>query len=139
MNLGCINVQSLIRKSVIIQNLIVECKLDVLAITETWHVGLDSVSLRCTAPVGFKCVDVPRPIRPSANVDSINFVNHGGVAIICRKFFSPQQRLTDMKMKTFELVGCMITSQCTQCFVVVICRPGSSAFLNYFSTSLPRF
>jgi len=37
-----------------------------------------------------------------------------------------------MKMKTFELVGCMITSQRNQCFVVVIYRPGSSAVSKQF-------
>ena len=81
---GCINAQSMNKKSIIIQNLIVDRKLDVLAITETWHEGLDSFSLRRAAPVGYKCIDVPRPILPNSNVDSSNFVNHGGVAIICR-------------------------------------------------------
>ena len=37
------------KKSIIIQNLIVDRKLDVLVITETWHEGFDSISLRRAA------------------------------------------------------------------------------------------
>jgi len=79
-------------------------------------------------------------------VDSINFVNHGRVAIIYSKEFATQQRLTDMKMKTFELVGCMITSQRTvlsaQRTVLSVLfwlytGQDQVRILNYFSTADP--
>jgi len=74
MVVGWLNVQSLRRKTDIVQQTITERSLDVLALTETWHNGHDDVCLRLSTPAGYAVVDVARTSGRG-----------GGVAVIYRR------------------------------------------------------
>jgi len=72
---GLLNARSIGNKSTTINSTIVERKLDMLLLTESWHTSHDDIALRRCVPAGFTYVDAPRPSDGSRQ-------NHGGVAAI---------------------------------------------------------
>ena len=75
MLIGWLNVQSLTNKTFIVNDLITERSLDVLALTETWHTDSNDVRLRLATPDGYAMVDAARQDGRGG----------GGVAVIYRK------------------------------------------------------
>jgi len=126
---GLLNAQSIGNKSTIISNVIVERRLDVLLLTETWHTAHDDVPLLRCVPPGYTHIDVPRPSDGSRQ-------NHGGVAAIitsqltCRVIPPPRQ------FRTFESVCFSATGSGQTVVNLLIYRPGSLAVTDIFFTEL---
>lgn len=58
--------------------------LNVLVFPETWHESSDSVAIRRLRGLGFNVVEAARALPASENLDSIHFVNHGGITVVFR-------------------------------------------------------
>ena len=83
--LGCVNARSVRNKAATICQTVVDKRLDLLLITETWHECSDSVCLKRMTPSGFQCVDVARPIPADTNIHTDALQNYGGLALIHRE------------------------------------------------------
>jgi len=71
MLVGWLNVQSLSPNKIDpVNELVADCSLDVLALSETWHSSSDDARLRLAMPAGYTVADAPRG---------------GGIAVIYRK------------------------------------------------------
>jgi len=75
LKVGWLNVQSLSNKTTVVYETIDDKRLDVIALTETWHRSSSDISLRLAAPPGFDVIDAVRESDPG----------HGGVAVIYRR------------------------------------------------------
>jgi hypothetical protein len=73
--------------------------LDVLFLTETLHES-DSVSIRRLRAENLHVLERARPQTASSKVDSLSYVNHGGVAIAASQNIQ-LTRLNTCKVKTF--------------------------------------
>jgi len=82
---GCLNTQSVSRKSALVCRTIDEANIDVMILTETWHECTGAVSLQKAVPDGFKCIDAARPLPSGTDVNRLLLQNHGGIAIIHRR------------------------------------------------------
>ncbi|CAJ1050928.1 LOW QUALITY PROTEIN: uncharacterized protein LOC116399339 [Xyrichtys novacula] len=60
LNLALFNTRSLTSKGLILQDFIMDNKLDFLFLTETWHKPLDYFSLNQATPTGYTYIDKPR-------------------------------------------------------------------------------
>jgi len=54
----------------------------IICLTETWHKDTDDVPIRRLRADGFQVLERERPIAATAATDTINYTNHGGVAIV---------------------------------------------------------
>jgi len=82
--LGCVNVCSLSNNSATLCHQIAEDQLDVLLVTETWHKCSGDVVLKRAAPVGYRCLEVARPLSDGASVLTDRAHIQGGLALIYR-------------------------------------------------------
>jgi len=82
LGLGGVNACSLSSKEAMLCRTIIDERLDVLVVTETWHDGPQSSSLKRATPPGY--IDAARSIQPGAAVNTVEFQNHGGLAILYR-------------------------------------------------------
>ena len=92
---GCVNACSANNKAATLSCTVVDERLDVLVITETWHEGPESMTLKRLIPPGFRCIEAARPIPPGAATDTVYFQNHGGLAIIYRDIVRFHKRTLD--------------------------------------------
>jgi len=69
---GCVNACS----AAPLSRAVVDERLDVLVITETWHEGPESTTLKRIATPGYQ--EAARPISPDAVTNTVDFQNHGG-------------------------------------------------------------
>ena len=136
LSLGCINARSVGNKAATLCRTIVDEQLDVLVITETWHECSESTELQRVTPANYKCIDAARPLPPDANVDTLTFHNHGGLAFIYRQSLKLQKRNVDATVTTFEfLCGFASTASCH--FILLgVYRPGSQALSTTFFDDL---
>ena len=58
--------------------------LDVLGISESWHEDSGDVCIARLRALGYNVIEEARPIPTGARVDSVDFINHGGVVILTR-------------------------------------------------------
>ena len=106
--IGCVNARSVGDKAATLCRTIADERLDVFAVTETWHE--DSQSLTRVTPPGYRCIDAARPISSDAAVNAVEFQNHGGLAFIYRDAIRFEKRTLDICVSTFEyLYGCATT------------------------------
>jgi len=95
---GCVNACS----GATLSRTVVDERLDVLVITETWHEGPEStIVIRLTPPV-YWCIEAARPIPPDAATNTVDFQNYGGLAFIHRHITRFQKRILDDSPSTFE-------------------------------------
>jgi len=69
---GCVNACS----AAPLSRAVVDERLDVLVITETWHEGPESTTLKRIATPRYQ--EAARPISPDAVTNTVDFQNHGG-------------------------------------------------------------
>lgn len=69
------------------RNLVQDHNIDASTLCKTWHEGADCVTIKQLQSLGFSVFETARPID-SRKSDSVNFVNHGVVAVIARHGFS---------------------------------------------------
>ena len=104
--------------------MIADCRYDVFVMTETWHESSGSMTLKRVTPPGYQCIDAARPIAPDAFTDTVDFVNHGGLAIVYRDAVKLRKKKLDISVSTFEfLCGYASTSagQFVTMIVVTMC------------------
>ena len=121
--MATLNSRSVVNKSAVINNHILENKIDILCITETWiNDGkfLNSLlpSLIPSNYVLSQYYGRPRPFR-------------GGVAIINHKSVHRTHVSTPV-FSTFECVGFVITSSNSSFKLFVVYRPPSSSMSTFF-------
>ncbi|MCI4436824.1 MAG: hypothetical protein JHC33_08470 [Ignisphaera sp.] len=141
-----VNVRSINKKSIIINDLISSNKLDFLALTETWHESSQSPSLISSTPVGYTFLDISRP--PNHPLSS-KHSSYGGVCIIYRNSFCSSFD-SNIKYSSFECLLAIFKSTSFKIALIVIYRPPSSScslFIDEFynlveyvySLSIPFF
>jgi hypothetical protein len=86
--------------------------------------------------LGLNVVDEARPIAASANLDKINFVNHGGVAILSRLNYRVSKLTNHGVYLSFEFACCRVSCGASQLILLTVHRPGSRTpkvtFFNEF-------
>ena len=123
-------------KGATLSHTIIDERLDILAVVETWHERSGSITLRRVVPAGFRCIDAARAITLDVETDSVEFQNYCGLAFIYRNNIRFQQRTFDVTVTMFEyLYGCATNPH--GCFVLLaIYRLGSQAVTASFFDDL---
>lgn len=142
MKVGSLNIRSIGKKSASVQSLLQSLHLDFLALQETWHDNVDSLSLRRAVPEGYAFTEAARQ-RSSSELDVAKdrTLSGGGVAVIYRLNYR-MKKLTALPMvQTFEYVGCRLSEPRESDVVIMsIYRPGSKKvsplFFSDFTTLL---
>ena len=110
-----------------------------LVVTETWHKGPQSSSLKRATPPGYHCIDAARPIQPGAAVNTVEFQNHGGLAILYREVVMLQKKVLDLDVSTFEyLCGGRLTRD-GQFVLLGVYRPRSQEVSSAFKKLATMF
>jgi len=133
---GCVNARSVGNKAAVLSRSIVDEHLDILVITETWHENSESSALKRVTPPGFQCIDAARPIPPGVLVDTVDFLNHGGLAFIYRSTVNFQKRSLDCHITTFEYLYGYASSGNSRFVLLGLYRPGSQALTALFFDEL---
>jgi len=130
--LATLNVQSLTKKHVLVSDLITAHDLDVLVVTESWHVSSSDVAVRRSAPAGYSFLDQPRSDRQG-----------GGLIIYHGNRFKAKRIELLQTPTTFEALVTSISSKHGPTILLAIYRPGSTPppalFFNELSTLLEQF
>jgi len=130
-----VNARSVGNKSALLCCMIVDSRLDLLLITETWHENSESVSLKRVTPTGFKCAEAARTL-PSACVHSLELQNYGGIALIYRSDFKVVRHQLDVTPSTFELLCISVATGSKSLLLLGVYRPGSKAVTAEFFDEL---
>src|SRR5260221_210 len=136
---GYINAQSIGNKSVLLQNAIVEHRLDVFSVVETWHETPDDLALQRITPDGFQCFDLPRPRGEHRDQACKRKAAGGGIALIVRDGFRCNILNFDFKARTYEFLAVMLTHNGVRTAVVTVYRPNnkdSAVFYDEFTRLL---
>ena len=99
-------------------------------LTET----IDTARLRS---LGFNVLETARLTDKKEN--SVNFVNHGGVAVIARQGFSIAKIDLKTKVITIEYLAVRVTSKGASSIVIVVYRPGSARPDTHFFSEFNKF
>ena len=128
-----LNTRSLKNKAALLHEYIVDHKVDIMALTETWLSpgDNDKIEINETTPVGYVFKHVPRNTRG------------GGVAVVHRKSFDLKSNVIN-KFKSFEYMDITLKSSSKSIRIIVLYRPppsganGStdSTFYGEFTTLL---
>ncbi len=133
---GCVNACSISNKSAVLCRTLVENRLDLLLITETWHESSHSVSLKRVTPAGFRCVDAARPLSADKNIHTTQLVNRGGLALIHHDSIKTVGQPLDLTATTFEHL-CVYASVGGDGFLLFgVYRPGSQPITSLFFEEL---
>ena len=124
------NIRSLSNKLEALKQLSKDENISIICLTETWLEN-DPVDLRRLRTEGYQVIERARPLKPGAKVNSISYVNHGGVAIIGPTGIRLSQLKTGSP-KTFEHLCVRVSSQSSSCIILLIYRPGSSPATQQF-------
>ena len=118
--LGLFNARSVNDKSAAIQQWIVDTKLSLTALVETWHDDASSPQLIACAPPGFRYVEKARPRKDNLSTST----NHGGVCLLYEP--SLHARVVQLPVfSTFESIAVFVHRAGFHAVVVVVYRPGS--------------
>ena len=88
------------------------------------------------SPLGYQCIDAARPIHPDADVHSVDFQNHGGLAVVYCRTIACQKKTLDVDVATFEYLFCNATTANHHFLLLGVYRPGSQAVTPAFSDEL---
>jgi len=102
--------------------------------------GVDDAEASHTARLSmYRC---SRPIAPDAATDTINFLNHGGLAVVYRDAVKLQRKSLDISASTFEFLCGHASTNTGQFVLLAVYRPGSRApseqFLDELSAAFER-
>jgi len=131
---GLLNTQTLSKnRPIAVSDAILTRRLDVLALTETWHQASDDISLKRCAPPGYSIVDAAR-----SDTASTRFAGErgGGIAVIHSDRFAAKKLVFDVQPSTFEVLGCSLRSASVTVVHVIIYRPGTKPATDDFFTEL---
>lgn len=89
-----------------------------------------------SVPPDLGVVEAARVLPPSANLDNVHFINHGGLAVISKPGTIIAKVDTKLKLTSFEFLCCRVASgPAPPLFVVTIYRPGSLGVREQFFTN----
>jgi len=57
-------------------------RFDTLSLCETWHEDSKSLEICRLRELNYNIIEKARPASPDTDKDNINYVNHGGVALL---------------------------------------------------------
>ena len=121
---------------------LIDERIDVLVITETWHENSDTSTLKNVMPPGYQCIDAARSIQPGAAVHTVDFQNHGGSAFIFLDTICFRKTTFGISVTTFEYLCGLATTSDGHFVVLGIYRPGSvgvsAAFYDELSAIFER-
>ena len=139
---GLLNTQTLAgNRPIAVSDTIATRRLDIVALTETWHQNSDDIPLKRCAPPGYSILDAARRdapaavLRPDRSTDE-KVKAGGGIAVVYNDRFAAKRITFDVKPSTFEVLGCSLRSASTTVVYVVIYRPGTKAATEKFFTEL---
>jgi len=141
MKVGSLNIRSIGKKSASVHDLLQSLRLDLLALQETWHENVDSLSLRRAVPEGYAFIEAARQ-RSSTELDAAKdrSLSGGGVAIIYRHSYRIKKLPTLPTVQTFEYVGCRVSLPTlpsnNDVMVMSIYRPGSKKVTPLFFSDI---
>ena len=140
---GTLNICSARNKTEGIDTLVRDLKLDILSLCETWHEDSDCITIGRLRALKYNVIEQARPIAPDARTDSVDCVDHGGVALLSTSAVRLTRLAIDGAFKTFEFVCGRVTSKGTPAIILTIYRPGSlpptAVFFSELMTMLERF
>jgi Endonuclease/Exonuclease/phosphatase family len=122
---GWLNAQSMINKTIAIGDVIADKRLDVLAVTETWHRSTDYICLRLATPSGYTSVDAVRDSDPG----------HGGIVLFHRNTYVCT-KIALARMTSFEGLCVQIAVNGQSFIFLTIVRPGSARPSSLFFDEL---
>ena len=121
--LGCVNVCSLVKKPEAVHHLISESNFDILAVTETWlGTQTGDTDMLPAIPDGFGAHHIPRPDGRRG----------GGVALIYRSSFVATKRRIKL-FKSFEHLDVVLTHGSSSLRIIVVYRPPPAPAALFFS------
>ena len=132
--IGSLNIRSIGKKSASVHDLLQSLRLDVLALQETWHENVDSLSLRRAVPEGYAYIEAARQ-RSITELDAAKdrTLSGGGVAVIYRNNYRMKKLPALPIVQTFEYAGCRLSLSCKSDVIVMsIYRPGSKKVAPLF-------
>ena len=135
--LGCLNIRSICNKTVTVNDVLSDHKLDVLALTETW---LEESADTCLAAIilpGGSIVEQVRPVSRNTAI-SDSFVNHGGIVCLARSGIKMAKFNFSHKPVPFEVLCVRLRSgnSTSTSVLYIICRPGFKPSNAKFSSEL---
>ena len=102
-------------------------RLHVLTLTEIWHEDPDCATVNRIRSLGYNLIEEARTIPPTNKRANIQFVNHGGIAIISKPGTKVANVYLKVKVSTFEHLCGRVTLDDASSLLVVIYRPGSQS------------
>jgi len=109
---------------------------DAFVVTKTWHECSGSTTLKRATPPGYRCIDAARPIVSDAAVDTVDYQNHGGLAIIYRDAVKLRKKSLDVDVSTFEFLLGHASTNVGRFVLLAVYRPGSRAPSELFFDEL---
>jgi len=113
--------------------------LDLLALTETRHEDNNCIAIGRLRELQYSVIEEARLIPPSADRDTMEFINHGVVALLS----TAAVRITKLNISgmynTFEFVGGCVKSSGAPANNIVLYRPGSLPATAAFYTKFGSF
>ena len=119
-NIGTLNARSLGNKSAAVSQLIVDNRLDLFAVVESWHDSSDSTSVVASTPPGYRVVECSRPRTGKAATGMKT--NHGGICVFVRSNINVKV-INFPSYKSFELLSLFVRIGAASFVLVVVYRP----------------
>ena len=115
-----LNIRSVNNKIEDVRQLMIDRKLNILALTETWHEDSDCSTIKRLRSLGMNVIETARPIPADTDIDDVNFINHGGIAVISRPDICVSKMSMRLSLSTFEHMCCRVTSGGTSMILAVL-------------------
>ena len=136
LSVGCVNARSVANKTATLCRTVADECYDAFVISETWHERSGSTTLKRATPPGYQCIDAARPISSDAAVHTVDYQNHGGLAIIYRDAVKLRKKRLDVDVSTFEFLLGYASTNVGQFVLLAVYRPGSRALSELFFDEL---
>lgn len=138
LSVGCVNARSVANKTATLCRTVADECYDAFVITETWHERSGSTTLKRATPPGYQCIDAActRPMSSDAAVHTVDYQNHGGLAIIYRDAVKLRKKSLDVDVSTFEFLLGYASTNVGQLVLLAVYRPGSRALSELFFDEL---
>ena len=133
---GTLNIRSVNNKIDDIGDVMWKHRLHVLALTETWHENSDRAAVKRIRSLGYNFIEEARTIPPTTKRDNIQFVNHGGIAIISKPGTKVAKVSLKVKVSNFDHLCGRATPGDVSSLLVVIYRSASQPITPFFIDDL---
>ena len=132
LRLGTLNIRSVNNKIDGVRDVISDNHLQILTLTETWHENSNCITIKRLRSLGLNVTEAVRPIPPEEDCENINFVNHGGLAVVYKPGVIIAKINLKLKVDTFDYLCYHVTLEGASTNIVAIYRPGSQSATTSF-------